>query len=358
MRLAKYQNRDLDHLCARDGNSIRETMGIMNQSGLRLVPVISDADGSFIGVVADGDLRRFLVAGGNLEDKVTKAANTSPVISSEDASSSEIRSLMLRRGIEYLPLVIGDKLQAFYVLWAANTPKQLTAVIMAGGLGSRLAPLTDNCPKPLLELGGKPILSHIMEHLRDQGVTRFILSVNYLSEMIVDYYGDGTALDVSIEYAHETKRLGTGGALGMIDTEALSDPFLCLNGDLLSDIEVNDLQHQHRAENWDATMVVREHSYTVPYGVVRQSDGGQFMGSDEKPTMTFKINAGIYMLSKSVLSAIPRNSFYDLPTLFDDLRTREMRGGTYTHHGRWIDIGNFVDLDRARKIYEEKPHHE
>ena len=357
MRLAKYQNRDLDHLCAQEASTVRETMAIMNQSGLRLVPVTADADGSFLGVVADGDLRRFLVAGGSLEAKVGEATNRSPVLVGKDASSSEIRSLMLRRGIEYLPLVVENQLRAFYVLWAANTPKQLTAVIMAGGLGSRLAPLTDNCPKPLLELNGKPILSHIIEHLRDQGVTRFILSVNYLSEMIVDYYGDGAALDVSIEYVHETKRLGTGGSLGMIDTEALSDPFLCLNGDLLSDIEVNDLQQQHRAENWDATMVVREHNYTVPYGVVRESEGGQFMGSDEKPTMTFKINAGIYMLSKSVLSVIPRNSFYDLPGLFDDLRSREMRGGTYTHHGRWIDIGNFVDLERAKKIYEEH-HHE
>lgn len=356
MRLAKYQNRDLDHLCAGEANTVRETMAIMNQSGLRLVPVKSEIGNAFLGVVADGDLRRFLVAGGSLEAKVGQATNRSPVVISTDASSTEIRSLMLRRGIEYLPLVVDGELRAFYVLWTANTPKKLTAVIMAGGLGSRLAPLTDNCPKPLLELNGKPILSYIIEHLRDQGVTRFILSVNYLSEMIIDYYGDGSAMDVDIEYIHETKRMGTGGSLSTIDTEALSDPFLCLNGDLLSDIEVNDLQQQHRAENWDATMVVRDHNYTVPYGVVRQSDGGQFMGSDEKPTMTFKINAGIYMLSKSVLSVIPRNSFYDLPNLFDDLRSRDMRGGTYTHHGRWIDIGNFVDLERARKIYEENQH--
>lgn len=352
MRLANYIGRDLDTLCVREDQSLRTTMEVMSRAGLRLVPVLSREDASFVGVVADGDLRRYIARGGGLDDPVGRAANRTPSVIDHDLPAGELRSLMQRRGVEYLPRVRNGRLEALHVLWVGSSPQDLTAVIMAGGLGSRLAPLTDTCPKPLLSIGGKPILTHIIEHLRDQGVTRFILSVNYLSEMIVNHYGDGADLDVSIEFVHETMRMGTGGALGLIDQAELSEPFLVLNGDILNDVDVNALQLEHLANGWDATMVVREHSYTVPYGVVRTTEAGEFHAAEEKPTMYFHINAGIYMLSKSVLSVVPRGVFYDLPTLFTDLKTRSMRGGTFKHHGRWIDIGNISEFERARHIYE------
>lgn len=251
-----------------------------------------------------------------------------------------------------MPELHDGKLVALHVLWVAPPPAEMTAVLMAGGLGSRLAPLTDDCPKPLLEMGNKPILTHIIEHLRDQGVRRFVLSVNYLAEMLVNHYGDGSELDVFIDYVHETKRMGTGGALSLVDPQALSDNFLVLNGDILNDVNISELSTAHQFGGWQATMVVREHSYTIPYGVVRSADDGSFEGAEEKPTMHYRINAGIYMLSKSVLKAVPGGIFYDLPTLFDDLPRHGMRGGTYTHPGRWIDIGNVADFNRARSIFE------
>lgn len=355
MRLETYTAQALDAICVREDHSLRRTMEVMSAAGMRLVPVVS-ADGLFVGVVADGDLRRFIAQGGDLDDAVGQAANRAPSTIDHDVPGTDIRALMQRRAVEYLPHVEGGRIKAMHVLWVGASARDLTAVIMAGGLGTRLQPLTNDCPKPLLPIAGKPILTHIIEHLRDEGVKRFVLSVNYLSEMLVNHYGDGEALDVSIEYVHETMRMGTGGALGLIDAAGLSDPFLCLNGDILNDIDVNALQQEHAAKGWDATMVVRDYTHTVPYGVVQTSGTGDFHAAVEKPTQTYNINAGFYMLSKSVLDLVPQGKFYDLPTLFTDLKAQSLRGGTYRHNGRWIDIGNIAEFERARGIYEGQGH--
>lgn len=356
MRLESYSGQKLVEICVSEDQSLRRTMEVMSRAGMRLVPVLTPQGDRFVGVVADGDLRRFIAQGGSLDDAVGLAANRTPSVIDHDLPAAEMRALMQRRGVEYLPQVQAGQIEAMHVLWVGASQRDLTAVIMAGGLGSRLAPLTNDCPKPLLPIADKPILTHIIEHLRDQGVSRFVLSVNYLSDMIIDHYGDGTEHGVSIEYVHETMRMGTGGALGLIDPDALSEPFLCLNGDILNDIDVTALQQAHQARGWDATMVVREHALTVPYGVVKTTEAGDFHAAEEKPTLNFNINAGFYMLSKSVLALVPRGVFYDLPTLFSDLQQRAMRGGTYKHHGRWIDIGNVNELERARKIYEGHGH--
>lgn len=351
MRIITLRGADLEAVTVPSSATVRETMGVMSRHSLRLAPVVDPVDGRFAGVAADGDLRRFLAAGGSLDAPVADAMNRAPIVTETDLGLHEVRTKMSWRGIEYLPLVQDGRLGALYVLWAGGLPQQLTAVIMAGGLGTRLRPMTDNCPKPLIPMGGRPILTHIIEHLRDEGVRRFILSVNYLGEMIVDHYGDGSELGVEIDYVHETKRMGTGGALGLIDPGLLSEPFLCLNADILNDLDVNALLDRHQRNRWDATMVVRDHSYTVPYGVVRRSEEGLFLFSEEKPTVTFQINAGIYMLSKSVLPLIPRDQFYDLPSIFEEVRRRGMAGGTHPHEGRWIDVGTIAEYQRAIGIY-------
>lgn len=351
MKLTSYSSDALHRLVVLGEHSLRRTMETMSGAGLRFIPVL-DGDGRMIGAVADGDMRRYIAAGGKLDDPVRLAANPHPISIDRPMTPADIRSLMIRRGIESLPELREGRLHALHVLSVSSDPGELTVVLMAGGLGSRLAPLTDTCPKPLLMMGNKPILTHIIEQLRDQGVRRFILSVNYLAEMLVSHYGDGSDHDVFIDYVHETKRMGTGGALSLIDPQSLSENFMVCNGDILTDIDVPELLQAHVTGDWQATMVVREHSYTIPYGVVRRSDEGGFLGAEEKPTMHYCINAGIYMLSKHVLDVVPADMFYDLPTLFADLPKHGMRGGTYAHSGRWIDIGNAVDFERARSIYE------
>lgn len=351
MQLITHTAEKLKTFLVRPHDTLRRTMEIMSRAGLRFIPVI-DADGRMAGAVADGDIRRYIAAGGRLDDPVLEAINRNPIQIDRPMPPAEIRAMILRFGIESLPELRNGRLQSLHVLSVGAIPSELSAVMMAGGLGSRLSPLTDDCPKPLLMMGDKPILTHIIEQLRDQGIRRFIISVNYMAEMLVNHYSDGSDLGVSIEYVHETQRMGTGGALGLIDARSLPEHFLVCNADLLNDIDVPALLQAHKGGGWDATMVVREHSYTIPYGVVNRSKTGAFVGAEEKPTMSYCINAGIYMLSKSVLDIVPKDVFYDLPTLFSDLPQHGMHGGTYTHSGRWIDIGTITDFNRARSIYE------
>lgn len=353
MKLISYTGNSLNSVTASADQTVRAVMAIMSNAGLRFLPITS-SDGSLAGGVADGDLRRYLAQGGNLEDPITQALNPHPKFITSNMSASELRAYMIEKGIESLPQTEKGHLIALHVLSVTQSKSDITAVIMAGGLGSRLAPLTDECPKPLLHVGDKPILTHIIEHLRSQGICKFIISVNYLSGMIIDHYGDGSEMGVDISYVHETMRMGTGGALGLINPELLSEPFLVLNGDLLNDLDVQKLRDRHDKNGWQATMVVREHHYTIPYGVVINNENGEFITSEEKPTYNYRINAGMYLLSKDVLPLVPPKVFYDLPTLFADISTHGMKAGTHTHPGRWIDIGNIADYNRAQSIFERK----
>lgn len=351
MRLIVLRGDERRELSMCPNDDLRVAMQIMNETGRTLVLVV---DGErLVGVLADGDIRRHLARGGSADDSAMVAVNTTPITLPASESLPDVRAFMARRGLEYVPLVDDSTVAALCVLERAPRSTELSAVIMAGGLGTRLSPLTENCPKPLLPVGGKPILSHIMDHLREQGIHRFVMAVNHLANMIVDHYDDGSQWDCFIEYVHETQRLGTGGPLSLVDRDALSDPFLCLNGDVLSDVDVGALYDTHVSRGWDATMVVRGYSYTVPYGVVQVQPDGRFVEVREKPVHTFQVNAGIYMLSQAVLDVVPENQFYDLPSMFADLRGSGLDGGTYTHTGRWIDIGTTSEYDRAKAIFDE-----
>lgn len=353
MHLTYLRGEELARLTVAPADDIRVAMTRMNTSGRTFVVVVDD--GRLTGVVADGDIRRHLAGGGAIDGPVTAAANPTPLTLPGASTTAEVSSLMIRRGLEYLPLVEDDRLQALVVLEHVARSNDLSAVVLAGGLGKRLAPLTDTCPKPLLPLGGKPILSHIVDHLRTHGIHRYVFSVSYLAEMIVDFYDNGSRWDSFIEYVRENKRLGTAGPLGLVPIESLSDPFLVTNGDVLNDIDVGALLETHVSNGWDATMVVRQHSYSVPYGVVQSSPDGTFTEVAEKPVLNFQINGGMYLLSKAALKIIPADHYYDMTTLFEDLTAAGLRGGVYIHNGRWIDIGDAGEYARARQIFEGRP---
>lgn len=353
MKLSSYRAERLSAVTARPGMSLRRVMALMNEAGLRLAP-IADDDGALLGVAADGDIRRYLARGGDLDQPIMAAANHNPKVLDHPMPAASLRSWMLARNIETVPELLNGRLIALHAIWVVDTASDMTAVIMAGGLGSRLSPLTDNCPKPLLKIGDLPILTHIMNHLQAEGVRRFVLPVNYLSGMIMDYYGDGSDTGIQIDYVQETKRMGTGGALSLIDPALLSDPFIVMNGDLLTDLDLGALVGRHRSMEWDGTMVVREHHYTIPYGVVRANGEYEFLSADEKPTYNYLINAGMYLLSQRMLDLVPQDTFYDLPTMFQDMQRCNMKGGVHTHGGRWIDIGSIADFQRAKDIIERR----
>lgn len=355
MRIRRLVGAELDEYRIRSTDSIQSAMERMNETGHTLLLVASpDKPTVLEGVLADGDVRRFLVEGGRRDALVVDAVNSAPLVFESDVNIERLRREISRPGIVGVPLVDAGVLVGFAVEEPARPRSEMAAVIMAGGLGSRLAPLTDDCPKPLLPIGGKPILTHVIDELRFQGFRRLFVSLNYLGDRIVDHYQDGSHWDVDITYVHETERLGTGGALALIDPGELTEEFVVLNADLLHNINLNDVMDLHRTRGWSATMVVRPHTFRVEYGVVEVAADGAFERIREKPTEERLINAGVYVLNRSALSLIPRSQVFDLPNLFGALKAAGRTCGTFEYSGRWIDIGTMPEYERARSIFSDE----
>ena len=329
---------------------MREALAVLDREPVKIVLVV-DAEGRLAGTATDGDFRRAVLRGTDLNGPVINVANTNPLTAADTANAGELATLARERNVLALPVV--DSEGRPVGLFAEDTlgagDLAVPVVLMAGGLGRRLMPLTQDVPKPLLPLGGKPMLEHIIERLRDQGFRRFYISVNYLGHMIESHFGDGDHLDVEISYLRESKRLGTAGALSLLPRN-MGYPFLVMNGDLLTDADFTDLVDHHISTQASATMVVREHRTAIPFGVVDfQSD--TYLGVTEKPTLTHHINAGVYCLSKPAREAVPDGEFYDMPTLFEDLRERGKTCSVFTLRDSWIDIGTPREYEAAQARY-------
>ena len=220
---------------------------------------------------------------------------------------------------------------------------------MVGGLGSRLRPLTETTPKPMLKVGNKPILQTIVEKFAEYGFSDIIMCVNYKSNIIQDYFGDGSAFGVSIEYILEEQRMGTAGALSLL-TSSPHEPFFVMNGDLLTNVNFEHLLDYHINQHALATMCVREYDFQVPYGVVNV-EGNLIRSIVEKPIHKFFVSAGIYMLSPEVIDYIPKNEFYDMPTLFEALMNKDQRTISFPIREYWLDIGRMEEYERANNEY-------
>lgn len=220
---------------------------------------------------------------------------------------------------------------------------------MAGGLGTRLRPLTQDIPKPLLKVGNKPILETIIKNFANHGFVNITISLNYKGEMIKDYFGDGSNFGVNIDYVEENMRLGTAGALSLIENKP-NEAFFVMNADLLTDVNFSHLLDFHSFSNSDATMCVREYEYQVPYGVIEVEESN-VTSIVEKPIQKFFVNAGIYVLSPKVFDYIPKNEFYDMPTLFNTFIEKEKRVISFPIHEYWLDIGRMSDFEQAQSEY-------
>lgn len=350
MFLHDFSQEQIKAITVLPDTKISDCMAAMSTQGVRMV-LICQTDGTFWGLAADGDIRRYLVDGGNIDDPVSNAGNVTPTVLHETTSRKDTQAILKQKQIEYLPMVQNSKIVQFFALLPYRQTGQPHAVIMAGGLGSRLRPLTENCPKPLIKVAGTPILTHSLRRLIAQGIEDFTICINYLGDMIIDQYGNGSDFGVSINYVREEKRMGTGGALGLV-TETLSDPFLVMNGDIITDLQIADPVHMHKIRGWKATMVTREHRFQIPYGVVDLDESGIYQGSREKPEYKYPINTGIYVLDPSILSEIPKGEFFDLPKIFDVLHAKGIQTGGYRHAGQWIDIGNPTELERANTLFQ------
>jgi len=323
-------------------------------AGARQLALVVDENERLLGTVTDGDIRRGLLKGRSLQDPASSVMNPYPIVASPYDTRENILTLMKVRQIHQIPVLDEDgRILHVEVLNELLRPtiKENWVVLMAGGQGTRLRPLTHDCPKPLLKVGNKPLLETILHNFIESGFHRFFISVNYKAEMIKDYFGDGSKWNVEIQYLHEEKTLGTAGSLSLL-TEKPTQPFFVMNGDLLTKVNFGQLLDFHVAHSARATMCVREHDYQVPYGVVKL-DKQRLTGIEEKPVQKFFVNAGIYVLNPEVIDMIPNNNYYDMPSLFDELMKDGQETIAFPIREYWLDIGRIADFERANVEFAE-----
>jgi dTDP-glucose pyrophosphorylase len=339
--------------------SLEAALEVLDRTALRVCMVV-DENELLQGILTDGDIRRALLHGGGRETRVDEIMNRDFFSMHFDANPNEVRQAMRARTIIQVPLLDSEgkvKGLASRFLNPRVVDVKVKVVLMAGGLGSRLGALTKNTPKPMLELGGKPILEHIIVSLRDQGFQDFAISVNYLAHKIENYFGNGADLGVNIDYIRETERRGTAGALSSLELGEQDELLLVMNGDVISDLPLNDFIQFHLESDADASMCVREQSAKVEFGVVEfDNDSNTLLSLREKPSVTHFINAGIYCLSRDVLALIPKNTMFDMPALFQGVQDGNGKARVYPCEGFWIDIGRPEDYERALTMFKETAH--
>lgn len=333
--------------------SIRDALQVMDKSALQIVFVV-EGERHLLGVVTDGDVRRSILRGEDISVPVKNIMSAHPITALQGTERTALIRLMKTHGIRQIPLLDKEKrlvglVQMEELLYRPQ--RDNIVVLMAGGLGTRLRPLTDKVPKPLLKVGQKPILETILESFLDAGFHRFYFAVNYKSQMIEDYFGDGSRFGAEIQYLHENKRMGTAGALYFLP-ELPKEPIMVMNGDLLTKVDFGELLDYHIEQKATATMAVREYNYQVPYGVI-DFDGDRIAAIREKPSYSFFVNAGIYALSPEAVARVNKEEFFDMPQLFDLLLAEGKKTTVYPVREYWLDIGRMDDFERAQEEYGE-----
>ena len=336
-----------------NGSTIKEAMRIIQESRYKIVLII-DENNKFMGTITDGDIRRALLNNLLLTDKVNQIMNHVPVTCTIDDSKAKILHIAKRKKYHYIPIIDDNNevIGVHDIEELEETPTLTNEIIlMVGGLGTRLQPLTNDTPKPLLKVGKKPILETIIESFANYGFINITLCVNYKAEQIKKYFKDGSNFGVKITYITENQRLGTAGALSLIKKD-LKEPFFVMNGDLLTNINFEHFLNFHIQNDSIATMSIREIETQIPYGVIETKDH-KILSIKEKPIQKIFVNAGIYVLEPKVLEYVPKNKFFDMPTLFEILIKENKNVLSYTNNGYWIDIGHLDDYKKANSIIGE-----
>lgn len=331
--------------------TVLKTMEVIDQSTLQF-SVVVDYQNKLLGTVTDGDIRRGILNGLSVHEPIHKVMNSQPIYADLKEYKKFKKDLLFIKGVQQLPIVDENK-QIQFILFATKTEKvefkDNIVVLMAGGLGTRLRPLTNQIPKPLLKVGDKPILETIILGFKQHGFKNFIISVNYKKEMIKNYFQDGAHLGVSISYLDETERLGTAGALSLLK-EKPNKSFFVMNGDLLTKINYEQLLKFHEDTGTLATMCVREYEYQIPYGVI-ETNNHRLLSIEEKPIRRCFVNAGIYVLNSEILTLIPQNTFYDMTELFEHLTKKTNNVSVFPIREYWMDIGHLDDYEKANEDF-------
>lgn len=333
--------------------TIIQTMQTIDQSGLQFAVVI-DSQKKLLGTVTDGDIRRGILNGYSLNTEIQSVMNKEPVYEIMGQEASYYQMAMEQKKLKQLPIIDsqGRIIDILFAQSQGGVPqKENTVILMAGGLGTRLRPLTNHIPKPMLQIGNKPILEIIMESFKNHGFSNFIFTVNYKKDIIKDYFQDGSNFGVSISYIDEDKRMGTAGALSLLE-EKPKHPFFVMNGDLLTKVNFEQLLDFHQETDSLATMCVREYEYQIPFGVV-ETENHRFLSIQEKPLHRSFVNAGIYVLNPEAIEYIPPNVFFDMPELFDKLNKEGQSLSAFPLREYWMDIGRLDDYEKANGDYKD-----
>ena len=340
---------DIRKICISPHVTVRDALQVIDQSSAQIALIVDDQS-KVIGTLTDGDIRRGLLQGANLDSLVGRLMNPDFRFVRNEVDHSSILQLMRRDELRQLPILDEeDRPIQLILLQDLLVPERLpnSVVIMAGGKGVRLRPHTANCPKPMLRVGDQPMLEILLEQCIASGFHSFYLSVNYLKDQIIDYFGDGSRWGVSIDYLLEDKPLGTAGSLQLLP-DSIKDPLLVLNGDVLTRLNPSRLLQFHSENLSHATLCVREHELTVPFGVV-QVDGVKLVGFEEKPTYRHNINAGVYVINPELLSLLPANEFTDMPTFLFAAQDAGRNVAVCPIHEYWLDIGRPETLEQAHR---------
>lgn len=341
--------KDVKKIILKKNDTILKALELLDLYALRIVLVV-DLNNKLIGSITDGDIRRGLLKGKDLYARVESIMHNQPYsIEQGTLDSRQIFELMREKSLLALPVIKNDKLIDIITLndLIRIKRKDNPVFIMAGGFGTRLRPLTDKCPKPMLPVGGKPLLETIVSNFKEQGFYKFYISTHYLPEIITNHFGNGEKLGIEISYVHENEPLGTGGALSLLPKDEINLPFIVINGDVLTNMNFSKLLDFHTQNEALATMCVREFQYQIPYGVVN-SENNVIKNMTEKPSYFFDINTGIYVISPELLAQVAAQ-FIGMPTILEQQIEKNNKVISYPLHEYWLDIGHIEDYNRAQK---------
>ena len=320
--------------------------------------VVTDQKNKLIGTLTDGDIRRSILSGNDLNTPVTESMNKHPATARVDESDSKLQDILIKYNIRSIPLVDHNNryVTTFYETELYNTDNSFfmektfaAAVIMAGGEGSRLRPLTNNIPKPMVDINGIPLLERQIRGLERIGIKIIYISINYLGGIIENHFKDGSDFGVTIHYLHEDKKLGTAGALSLLPSIDKDGDLLVMNGDILTKSDFVHLYHFHKEYNASLTISAIDYHVNIPYGVIK-SNGAVVTGLQEKPSQRFFCNAGIYAVSVDMLQKVPEETLWNMTDLIEQCLVDQENVSVFPVHEYWTDIGTLDDLKNARKI--------
>lgn len=345
---------DIDRVCISPEQTIWDAIRCIDKNVLGIALIV-DPERRLIGTITDGDIRRAMLAGDSLDTPVLKLLERrvhspypQPVTARQGATPEMLLKLMRERSVRQIPILDeGGRVVEVVTMDELIPPGGLPveAVIMAGGLGTRLRPLTDEVPKPMLPVGEKPLMELIVAQLRSAGIRHVNVTTHYKPEVIREYFGDGERFGIEMNYINEDTPLGTGGALSLLPPS--DQPLLVINGDILTQVDFRTMLAFHQEQRADLTIAVRRYELQVPYGVI-ECDGPRVTGISEKPQLSFFVNAGIYLLEPTVYPHIPHGRPFNMPDLIEWLLQAGLTVASFPVHEYWLDIGQHADYLKAQ----------